>query len=378
MIERYLEPYVLKDLRRKMVFVGGARQTGKTTLAKRLAKNFRNSQYFNWDDDENRRSVLERKWTQSDELIILDEIHKYGRWKRWLKGLYDTQGDRHKFLVTGSSRLDVYRRGGDSLLGRYHYWRLHPFTLSECPQKIKLKEALERLLRVGGFPEPFLHFDEAQARRWRRERFDRILRDDVRDLENVRDISLLGFFVDALRKRVGSPVVLSNIAQELEISPKTAAHWLEILERMYVVFKVLPYTRNLPRAIKKPPKVYFFDNGDVLGDEGAVFENLIATHLLKQLHFQEDSRGYRMELRYIRDKEGREVDFAILKEGKLTHLLEAKYSDQNIDKNLVYYSERFSPSKAIQVVCQLTRPYDRGKLNVVSPIPLLAADLSFD
>jgi len=276
--------------------------------------------------------------------------------------------DLHSFLITGSARLDVYRRGGDSLLGRYHYWRLHPFTLDEIPKGISPKDAFKRLMTLGGFPEPFLDGDERIARRWRRERFDRVLREDVRDLEPVRDIQLLSLFLDMLRHRVGGLVVLSNLAGDLEISPKTAKAWLETLERMYLVFSVRPYTKSLPRAVRKPPKVYFFDNGDVLGDEGAHFENLVATSLLKRLHYLEDSQGYKYELRYIRDKEGREVDFAIIKEGELEELIEVKYSDDSIARSLSYYADRLNPKKAVQIVAEIKRPYDKGKIRVTDPI----------
>ena len=194
---RYLQEYILNDLQKKMVFLGGPRQVGKTTLAEQVLKLYKNKGvYFNWDFDEDRKNILALKWADRDQLIIFDELHKYKRWKNWLKGVYDKQKDKHHFFVTGSARLDVFRQGGDSLLGRYHYWRLHPFTLSELPPKISKGEALKRLMSVGGFPEPFLDGDETQARRWRRERYDRILKDDVRDLEPVQDIQTLSLFVN--------------------------------------------------------------------------------------------------------------------------------------------------------------------------------------
>ena len=253
-------------------------------------------------------------------------------------------------------------------MGRYHYWRLHPFTLDEIPKGISPKEAFHRLMTVGGFPEPFLDGDERSARRWRRERFDRVIREDVRDLESIRNIQLLGMYLDLLRHRVGGLITLSNIANDLQISPKTAKLWLEVLERMYLVFSVRPYTKSLPRAVLKPPKVYFFDNGDVLGDEGARFENLIATSLLKRLHFLEDRDGYRYELRYIRDKEGREVDFVIVKEGELEELIEAKFSDENISKSLLYYAKRLNPKRATQIVATIKRPFDKNQIKVTDPV----------
>lgn len=366
---RYIASHILDDLRKKMVFVGGPRQVGKTTLAKAiLSKNFPAGIYLNWDYDEDRQDILQKRWSDENDLLIFDELHKFPRWKSWIKGLYDVSHEIHSFLITGSARLDIYRRGGDSLMGRYHYWRLHPFTLDEIPNGFSSKDAFNRLMTVGGFPEPFLDGDEREARRWRRERFDRVIREDVRDLESVRNIQLLSMFLDLLRHRVGGLVRLSNIASDIQISPKTAKSWLEVLERMYLVFSVRPYTKSLPRAVLKPPKVYFFDNGDVLGDEGVRFENLVATSLLKRLHFLEDRDGYCYELRYIRDKEGREVDFVVLKDGHLEELIEAKYSDDSISRHLQYYAERLKPEKATQIVAKIRRPYDKGRIKIIDPI----------
>jgi len=366
---RYITSHVLKDLNKKMVFVGGPRQVGKTTLAKAILKgNFSDGRYLNWDFDEDRQDIFQKRWSNDNTLLVFDELHKFPHWKRWLKGIYDVSHEIHSFLITGSARLDVYRRGGDSLMGRYHYWRLHPFTLDEIPEGIKPEEAFKRLMTVGGFPEPFLDGDERTARRWRRERFDRVLREDVRDLELVRNIQLLSLFLDLLRQRVGGLITVSNLASDIQVAPKTAKSWIDVLERMYLIFSIKPYTKSLPRAVLKPPKVYFFDNGDVIGDEGARFENLVAASLIKRLHFLEDRDGYRYELRYIRDKEGREVDFAVLKEGDLEELIEVKYSDENISKSLLYYAERLKPKKATQLTANLKRSYDNNNIRVVDPI----------
>jgi len=366
---RYITPYILEDLKKKMVFIGGPRQVGKTTLAKAiLSENYPKGIYLNWDYDEDRRDILRKKWSTDNSLLVFDELHKYPKWKTWIKGLYDVTHKDHSFLVTGSARLDLYRRGGDSLMGRYHYWRLHPFTLDEIPEGIPPDDAFNRLMTVGGFPEPFLDGDERNARRWRRERSDRVLREDIRDLESIRNIQILGLFLEMLRSRVGGLITVSNIAGELQVSPKTAKAWLEVMERMYLVFSVRPYTKSLTRAVLKPPKVYFFDNGDVAGDEGARFENLIAASLIKRLHFLEDRDGYRYELRYIRDKEGREVDFAIIKDGRLEELIETKYSDEDISKHLIYYAERLKPKKATQITARLKRPYEKGRVRVIDPI----------
>ena len=220
---RYLSPYVLQDLQSKMVFVGGPRQVGKTTMAKDLLIGFPKGRYFNWDFDDDRQDILKKRWTTENTLLVFDELHKFPRWKNWIKGLYDVSRAKHSFLVTGSARLDLYRRGGDSLLGRYHYWRLHPFSLDEIPEGLTAREAFQRLMSVGGFPEPFLDNDERAARRWRRERFDRVLREDIRDLSSIRNIQLLSLFLDLLRQRVGGLVTLSNLAADIQVSPKTAA-----------------------------------------------------------------------------------------------------------------------------------------------------------
>ncbi|MBK7058765.1 MAG: ATP-binding protein [Leptospiraceae bacterium] len=371
-MDRLIFQPILEDLKSKMVFIGGPRQCGKTFLAKEVLKAFHSEKnYFNWDSPDDRKIILAQKWGK-ERLIALDEIHKYPKWKNFVKGIYDTQRENHNFLITGSARLDLYKRGGDSMFGRYHYWRLHPFTLSELPQKISVEEAFKRLMKVGGFPEPFLDASEQTARRWRKERFDLILREDIRDLERVNEIQNISLLVDLLKTRVGSLIVVSNLANDLQVASNTVKRWIEILERMYLIFVVRPYTDKLSRAISKPFKIYFYDNADVEGDEGAIFENLVATHLLKKIQFTEDSEGYRQQLYFIRDKEGREVDFAITKDKKLEFLIEAKWSEEEVSKNLTYYSEKLNPMRSIQLVANLKREYKKNKTEVLSAKDFLA------
>lgn len=373
-MKRAIEKNILRDLSKKMVFLGGPRQVGKTTLAHHILKNFsykkgKSGIYFNWDFDEDKYRITKKQWDEDHQLIVFDELHKYRRWKNWIKGVYDKTQHLHRFLITGSARLNVYRRGGDSLLGRYHYWRLHPFTLDELPQKMNLKEGFKRLMKVGGFPEPFLDGNEQEATRWRRERFNRVLKEDIRDLESIRMIQDLSLFVDLLRRRVGQLVVISSIAREIQISPKTAKLWLEALNRMYICFSVKPYTKKLPRAIQKPPKVYFFDNADVISeqDEGPQFENLVATHLLKHIHYLEDSKGLSLELNYIRDKDSREVDFVISKNRKIFALIEVKLTDEKISRSLQYYSEKLKPKHSLQIVAYPKKEYKYNRCRVLSP-----------
>ena len=369
--KRYLETLIMKDLSKKrMVFLGGPRQVGKTTLAKRLLKVFpyekeKKGCYLNWDRD--KEAILHEKWDEGHEIIVLDELHKYRRWKNWIKGLYDTKRDYHKFLVTGSARLDTYKRGGDSLLGRYRYWRLHPLDIDERPPKMSLKEAMDRLMRIGGFPEVFLDGDEQEAKRWRRERFERIIREDIQDLESVKLIQDLDLFTHELRRRAGQLVVFSNLAQDLQISPKTASSWANILHKMYVSFPLWPYAKNLPRAIQKRHKIYFFDNADlIVKDEGPLFENLVACHLLKKVHYLEDSQGSDLKLRYIRDKEGREVDFILLRDRHPFALIEAKLSSEKISPSLQYYSEKLNPTHSIQIVLRPKHEYKKGRCRVLT------------
>jgi predicted AAA+ superfamily ATPase len=360
---RYLTPFIQKDLEKKMVFLGGPRQCGKTTLAEWLLKQ-EVGRYFNWDADEDRRALLRKEWADTDRLLVFDELHKYSRWKNWIKGVFDTQRRAHKFLVTGSARMDVYKKGGDSLFGRYHHWRLHPFSLCELPPGMSKEEGFSRLLKFGGFPESFLTADENEAKRWRRARYDLVIKQDVRDLEAVVDIGRLSLFVDLLRERVGQPIVLSNLARDLEIAPKTAKHWLEILERMYLIFVVRPYSGKLARTLTKPPKVYFFDNGDVIGNIGHSFENFVATHLLKQIQFLEDRTGDRYELRYIRDKEKREVDFLILCNKKPLKLIEARWDAPVIESSFRYYAQRVKAPEVVLLLGSKIKPFDKDGISV--------------
>lgn len=370
---RYLVPYIQKDLNRKMVFVGGPRQCGKTTMAKNILDQNRVGLYLNWDDDEDRSIILKKKWATSDRLLIFDELHKFRRWKTWIKGLFDKSDKLHQILVTGSARLDLYRRGGDSLMGRYHYWRLHPFTLCERPEGIALEDGFDRLLRLGGFPEPFLQNDEREARRWRRERLEKVIKDDLRDLEAIRDVSGIMMLLDLLRERVSGPIVVSNLAENLHVASKTVRHWIDLLERMYVIFVVRPYTGKLSRAVSKPLKIYFYDNADVIGGNGPKFENLVATHLLKRLQFLEDRDGFRYELAYIRDKEKHEVDFVVLKERKVEQLIEVKWNDETCSSGIKYFNAKLKPSlQSIQLVRTLKRSFHSHEIAIEPALDWLA------
>ncbi len=377
-MQRYLKPYLLEDLKRKMVFVTGPRQCGKTTLVKAIAQDFSASTYLNYDSEKDKKTILKQEWDSNADLIVFDEIHKYARWKNYIKGIYDTTHDRHKFIVTGSARLDIYKRGQDSMLGRYHGWRLHPFCLAENPLSLKGRDALDRFLKRGGFPEPFLDDRETAAQRWKSEHIKLILREDVRDLTKIRESSLLDLFISSLRERVGTPIVISNIAGDIEIAPKTGKIWLGVLEQLYLCIVVKPYATGIDRGLVVPPKVYFYNNAEVEGDLGAKFENLVATHLLKRAHFLEDSTGHRYEVRYIRDKEKREVDFLILKERKPLALIECKWADTSLSSSLLYYAKKLKIPKAYQLVGDFDKTLQKDGISVTSAYRYLSRPLDQD
>ena len=346
-MDRSIQIPLKNDLDNKIVLLSGPRQIGKTYLSKRLNLQF---EYLNYDDSELRKIIMNRSWNRESELIIFDELHKKVKWKAWIKGIYDTEGVRPRLLVTGSARMDVFKKGSDSLAGRHFNYRLHPFSVAELKDQMSPIETLNRLMTVGGFPEPFLDGTEVFAKRWRSTHLDRILKEDLLELENVRNIKLIEVLVDLLADRVGSSVSYSSLARDLEISPHTVKKWIGILESLYVIFVVPPYSKNLARAILREPKIYFYDNGRVKAEEGARFENVVANALLKKLHMGQDLNGEKSQLYYLRDKEKREVDFLTVIDNEIIDMVEVKISDDNIPHSLVYFNERLGPLYPAQVI----------------------------
>lgn len=351
-MQRYLESYIKKDLKEKIVFLSGPRQVGKTTLSKQLGFTY---DYLNFDTVKDRRIVFAEEWDRSVELIIFDEIHKMKKWKSWIKGIYDTEGVKPALLLTGSARLDIYRKGGDSLAGRHFSYRLHPFTVKESSHFMDSKTALERILILGGFPEPFLRNDPKFAKRWRRKHLDTVLKEDIIDLEKVRDIKSIEILVDLLRERIGASVSYSSLARDIQVSSHTIKNWLQILENLYVIFPVRPYHKNIARSLLKESKYFFYDTGTILEDKGARLENAVACSLLAELHYHEDTTGDRAGLYYLRDKDKREVDFLTMINGKPVHLIEVKLSDEKFSKSLTHFKKFFPEVSCIQLVHNFTR-----------------------
>lgn len=374
---RYVAPAVEASLAdRKMAFIAGPRQVGKTTLAKSLLRH-PDETYFTWDLEAHRRRILRAEgefWTapagRTRGRIALDEIHKYPRWKRFLKGLYDTSGASTDIIVTGSGRLDVYQKGGDSLLGRYELNRLHPFTVGELlangrqqlPEPSQLdeilaspeavrgsREALEQIERFSGFPEPLFAARIEKLRRWRRSRRDLILREDLRDLTRIRELGLIDHLVELLPERIGSPLSVNSLREDLGVAFGTAKAWIETLERLYFLFELRPFAGKLARTLRREAKVYLFD-ATAIEDAGARFENVVALHLRKLVDAWNDRGLGDYALWYVRDKERREVDFLITERRRPYLLLETKLSDDRISPALHYFRERLAPKHTVQLI----------------------------
>lgn len=380
--DRYLHASIRADLKEKMVFLGGPRQVGKTTLARLSGKNdYKSYAYLNWDNRQDRKSILEGEFPADTGMVIFDEIHKYKKWKNYIKGEFDTNKDRFNILVTGSARLDMYRKGGDSLMGRYHYYRLHPFSMAEAlgvqPDISIFKEltfpasnrsahlVFKDLLAFGGFPEPFLKKDQQTLRRFHNDRADRLIKEDIRDIEQVRDLSALQILVEILPARVGSLLSLNALREDLEVAHKTIKTWMDILERFYYHFRIYPFASSAIKSLRKEPKMYLWDWSQV-ENPGARLENMVASHLLKMTHFLHDAHGHKAELCFLRDIEGREVDFLVAIDRKPWLAIEVKSSGEDISKPLAYFSEKLKIPFAYQLVMEGGKDYWKKNIRVVS------------
>ena len=354
-MERTLTKYILEDLNKKIILLTGPRQTGKTTLSKMLNDNF---DYLNFDNSDHRINLFEKTWDRSKDLVIFDELHKLKNWKSWLKGIYDTEGISPSIVVTGSAKLDTYRKVGDSLAGRFFQFRLHPLDLKEIKTSLNpenLKDSLDKLLSIGGFPEPFLDGSDRFYNRWKKSHLDIILKQDLIDLENVSQITSIETLIQLLKKNVGSPVSYRSLAGDLQCSDKTIKRWLTILENMYVIFRVPPFHKNVARAILKSPKYYFYDTGQVDGGPGAKLKNLVACALLKEIHFKADCYGKELQLCYLKNKDGKEIDFLVTAAALPKLMLEVKWSDEKISSNFKIFEKYLPKVEKLQVVKELKK-----------------------
>lgn len=391
---RYLAQSIdrLSLSRKKMAFVSGPRQVGKTTLAKTLGTN-RATLYRNWDE-----TLFRRVWvknpaqlvqefkihdTSSTHLLILDEIHKSKGWKQKLKGLYDEWGSEIQILVTGSARLNVFKKGGDSLMGRFLNFRLHPLSLGEAeqlkmrppedwkaslfkkPPSFSGQKIIEKLLFLSGFPEPFFSADKKIHRIWQQGRVEKIVREDLRDLSRIPELSQVEMLCSLLPTKIGSPLSIQSLREDLEVSFDTVKRWIKYLETLYYHFELRPWSKSLPRSLKKEPKIYLYDWTEV-ENEGPRFENMIASHLLKACHFWTDTGEGLFELHYLKNKEKLEIDFLITCEGRPWLCVEAKLSDGSIHPKLskAFLSHLGVP--LVQVLLENKSYYQREDSVVIS------------
>lgn len=332
-----------------MVFLSGPRQVGKTTLAKTFLVQGE-AGYLSWDVPEGREAILLRHFPQA-ELVVFDELHKFRTWRNFLKGTYDDPKRLFNIIVTGSARLDTFNKGGDSLQGRYNLLRLHPLSVAEL--SITSHDEMMKLIALSGFPEPYFSSSFEEARRWARQYRTRLVAGDIRDLENIQDLGKLEQLMLRIPDVVGSPLSINALHEDLQVAHRTVERWIEAFERLYSIYRLSSYSSSRIKSLRKSKKCYLY-NWSVIENEGARFENFIASHLLKWVHYQQDVNGRDVELAFLRDSTGKEVDFLISEGRKILTLIECKVSDTVIDKNLRYFANKFREAKALQIVRDAT------------------------
>ncbi len=365
-IARKIYIKILTDLEKKMVFVVGPRQVGKTWLSKKVMGEYKNPLYLNYDDMDHVKILKTKAWKPEVDLIVFDEIHKMPKWKNYIKGIYDTKPDTLHMLITGSARMDTFRKAGDSLTGRFFIHHLMPFSLSEL-KGTYLENDIHTLIKRSGFPEPlFLERDE-DANRWRSTYADTLIRQDVLEFNDIQKVVAMRQVYNILKNKIGSPVSYANIARDIDTSPKTVKKYIEILESLYVIFILKPHTGKINRSILKEPKIYFFDYG-VIDDEGARFENFVALSLYKNITTTNDLTGSSVSLSFLKTRDQKEVDFAISDKNELKEIIEVKVSDNKLSGPLKYFSEKYNV-KGTQLV-----KYARVEQMLGSNIQLRSAD----
>ncbi|MDA3958275.1 MAG: ATP-binding protein [Oceanispirochaeta sp.] len=362
-------------MKKKIVLISGPRQSGKTILSKMLCSEF---DYFNYDEPAQRLILKSKTWDRKKPLIIFDELHKMDQWKLFLKGIYDTEGIPPALVVTGSARMEAFRKVGDSLAGRYFSHRLHPLDIKEASSFLEPREAMERILKVGGFPEPFLENSSRFYARWKRSHLDVILRQDMIDLTAITDIQSIETLLEMLRSRVGSPVSYASLAGDLQKDAKTVKSWLLLLENLYVIFPVRPWHRNVARSILKEPKYYFYDTGQLAKDEGMRIENLTACSLLKYAHSLEDGAGIRCSLCYFRTKDGKELDFVLSMDDRIAAAYEVKRSNTDLSPGFRHFSSHIADAVKVQLVAYPDREKTYPTGEEVRSLPEYLADLDLE
>ncbi|MGL4824886.1 MAG: ATP-binding protein [Alphaproteobacteria bacterium] len=370
-IKHHVEHYT------QALFLAGPRQVGKTTLAKHFLKEFSTSFYLNWDNLDHRLLILKgpaavvqqmplQTLSNQKPILCLDEIHKFKEWKIFLKGLIDTYRDDLHTLVTGSSRLDVFHKSGDSLMGRYFLHRIHPLSVHELadpepreqflgePHNIG-NELFDTLLAFGGFPDPFLKAEKRYYRKWQQLRHQQLFQEDIRDLSNIHEISLLEVLAKTLQQQAGQLTNYTTLSKKIRVSDQTIRRWIEVFEALYFCFSLRPWSQNLSRSLLKDPKIYLWD-WSLVEDKGQRAENFIASHLLKAVHFWNDNGFGSFELAFLRTKDHKEVDFLVIKDQKPWLMVEVKSSGKEpLSPHLLFFQKQLQASHVFQIAMDL--PY---------------------
>jgi predicted AAA+ superfamily ATPase len=358
---------------RQMAFFTGPRQVGKTTTCGQVA-----DWQLNWDDEADRILILSgtreveaqvglEDLQKDSKTILFDELHKYPRWKQFLKGFFDKNADRCRVIVTGSSRLDTYQRVGDSLMGRYLLYRIHPFSVAETlntvlPDVKKIlrdpksvdEDAFEALWEYGGYPDPFLKRDRRFSLRWQQLRQKQLIQEDLRDLTQIQQLDQLSILAKLLQHRSGHQLVYSNLAKEVRVSVDTIRRWVDTLVNLHHGFLVRPWHKNVSRSLRKEPK-WFARDWAVIEDTGSRSETFVACHLLKAVDGWNDLGLGIFELGYLRDTEKREVDFVVVRDGSPWFLVEVKHAKSRMSEALSHFQGQTGAPYAFQAV--ITEPY---------------------
>jgi hypothetical protein len=365
MIARPSYRYTWQELsaEKAMVFMAGPRQSGKTTLAQMIADEHANRLYFNWDIPTDRIRLIEQPFffealerrDRSKPIVVFDEIHKYRDWKNYLKGVYDRFHEEFSFLVSGSGRLDIYQKGGDSLAGRYYLFHLWPFTLAELAgterclsdfrndplelsgqTKSEYQDIWNRLEKFSGFPEPYMTAQEPSYLRWSTSFSHQLIREDIRDLTGIKSLGDLETLYYMLPSKVGSPLSIPSLSSDLKTAYNTIAGWLETFERFFLIISLTPWTRNIARAIQKERKIYLWDSPRVR-DPAARLENMVALELYRAVTLWNDLGRGRFRLHFIKNKDQQEVDFLIAEDNRPLILIEVKLLETQPSKALLKF-----------------------------------------
>lgn len=397
-MDRIYTPMLLEQSHelRQMLFISGPRQVGKTTLARALIEKTE-GYYFNWDQLDDRQTILSGSSAIAEKvgldqlkadkpLIVFDELHKYKQWKNWLKGFFDYYENKAHILVTGSARMDIFRKGGDSLMGRYFHYRMHPLSLREVCKPIldtssilqtpsqPEKEQLTQLLDFGGFPEPYSRASKAFSNRWQKLRQQQLIYEDIRDLSHIQEVAQLEVLALLIRKQAGQSCKYSTLAKQINVSIDTIRRWLDALESFYYCYRIRPWYHNISTSLRKEPKLYLWDWSQIK-DAGAKNENMIASHLLKAVHWWNDLGLGDFELFYLRTKDQKEVDFLLVRDGKPWFLVEVKTSSkQSISKHLHWFQQKTKAQHAFQVCMDLDY-VDADCFEYTQPIKISAENL---